>query len=215
MQRDGFTIVPTKMYFKKGKAKIELAVAKGKKQFDKRATKKIEIGIVIKPDTLEKPVKVVYLGIGSNIGNRITHIEKAKSLLLENNISFNAISSYYETPSWPNPKNPKFINIVLKVSCIQNPNELISLCKNIEVKLGRKKSYKNAPRECDIDIIDFKGFVLKDRLNLPHKMMHKRNFVLFPLFEIEKNWVHPILKSNIKNLILSLPNNEISSIKQI
>jgi len=170
---------------------------------------------VIKPDTLEKPVNIVYLGIGSNIGNRIVHIEKAKSLLLENNISFNAISSYYETPSWPNPKNPKFINIVLKVSCIQNPNELISLCKNIEVKLGRKKSYKNAPRECDIDIIDFKGFVLKDRLNLPHKMMHKRNFVLFPLFEIEKDWVHPILKSNIKNLILTLPNNEISSIKQI
>ncbi len=97
---------------------------------------------MIKPDTLEKPVNIVYLGIGSNIGNRIVHIEKAKSLLLENNISFNAISSYYETPSWPNPKNPKFINIVLKVSCIQNPNELISLCKNIEVKLGRKKSNK-------------------------------------------------------------------------
>ena len=168
-----------------------------------------------KLDTSGKQARITYLGIGSNLGDKKDNIEKAKYLLLENNISFNAISSYYETPSWPNPKNPKFINIVLKVSCIQNPNELLSLCKKIEVNLGRKKSYKNAPRECDIDIIDFKGLVLKDRLNLPHKMMHKRNFVLFPLFEIEKDWVHPILKSNIKNLILSLPNNEISSIKQI
>ena len=70
MQRDGFTIVPTKMYFKKGKAKVELAVAKGKKQFDKRATKKIGIGIVIEQDILENPVKFVYLGLGSNLGNK-------------------------------------------------------------------------------------------------------------------------------------------------
>tara|TARA_B110000014_G_C20037241_1_gene538895 strand:+ start:170 stop:682 length:513 start_codon:yes stop_codon:yes gene_type:complete len=170
---------------------------------------------VIKLDTLEKRVKVVYLGIGSNIGNRVCNIEKAKALLLENNIIFISISSYYETPSWPNPKNPKFINIVLKVECSQNPIELLSLCKKIEVILGRKKSPKNAPRECDIDIIDFGGLVLKNRLNLPHKMMHKRNFVLFPLFEIEKDWFHPLFKTNIKNLILSLSNNEIRSIKQI
>ena len=70
MQREGFTIVPTKMYFKKGKAKIELAIAKGKKQYDKRAKKKIEIGIVIKQDILENQVKSIYLGIGSNLGNR-------------------------------------------------------------------------------------------------------------------------------------------------
>ena len=170
---------------------------------------------MIKLDTLEKRVKVVYLGIGSNLGNKIHNIEKAKALLLENNISFISISSYYETPSWPNPKNPKFINIVLKVECSQNPAELLSLCKKIEVILGRKKSPKNAPRECDIDIIDFGGLVLKDRLNLPHKMMHKRNFVLFPMFELEKDWFHPLFKTNIKNLILSLTNNEIRSIKQI
>ena len=170
---------------------------------------------MIKLDTLEKRVKVVYLGIGSNLGNKIHNIEKAKALLLENNLSFISISSYYETPSWPNPKNPKFINIVLKVKCSQNPAELLSLCKKIEVILGRKKSTKNAPRECDIDIIDFRGLVSKGKLNLPHKMMHKRNFVLFPLIEIEKDWFHPLFKTNIKNLILSLSNNEIRSIKQI
>ena len=63
----------------------------------------------------------------------------------------------------------------------------MSICKSIEVKLGRKKAAKNSPRVCDIDIIDFNGLILNDKLNLPHKMMHKRSFVLFPLFEIEKN----------------------------
>ena len=168
-----------------------------------------------KLDTLEKQAKDIFLGIGSNIGNRINHIERAKSLLLENNIYLISISSYYETPSWPDPKNPKFINIVLKVRCSLDAKKLLSLCKNIELKLGRKKSPKNSPRECDIDIIDFNGLIQKDKIYLPHKMMHKRNFVLFPLFEIEKNWVHPILKKDIKDLILSLSNKEIRSIKQI
>tara|TARA_B100000900_G_C20368281_1_gene629310 strand:+ start:120 stop:632 length:513 start_codon:yes stop_codon:yes gene_type:complete len=170
---------------------------------------------VIKRDTLEKPVKVIYLGIGSNIGNRIIHIEKAKSLLLANNIQIISTSGYYETPSWPNPKNPKFINVVLKAFYEQKPKDLLILCKKIERKLGRRKSERNAPRQCDIDIIDFNGLISKNKLNLPHKLMHKRNFVLFPLFEIEKDWLHPLLKINIKELIFSLSNKEISSIKKI
>ena len=168
-----------------------------------------------KQDISENLVNIVYLGIGSNLGSRISNIERAKSFLLEYNINFISVSSYYETPSWPNPRNPKFINIVLKIKTTLKPIKLLNLCKSIEVKLGRKKSQKNAPRECDIDIIDFNGLILQDRLILPHKMMHKRNFVLFPLFEIEKEWVHPIKKVSIKKLILSLQDSDISSIKQI
>ena len=112
-------------------------------------------------------------------------------------------------------KKPKFINIVLKATCKRKPQEMISLCKIIEAKLGRRKSPKNSPRICDIDIIDFEGLVLKDKLYLPHERMHERNFVLFPLFEIEKEWVHPIKKVNIKKLIFSLSNKDIRSIKQI
>ena len=170
---------------------------------------------MIKQDISENQAKNIFLGIGSNLGNRILNIEKAKSFLFENGINFIFVSNYYETPSWPDPKKPKFINIVLKVTCRHKPLELMNLCKFIEVKLGRKKSPKNSPRVCDIDIIDFDGLVLKDKLSLPHTRMHERNFVLFPLFEIEKEWVHPIKKVNIKKLILSLSNNDIRSIKQI
>ena len=158
---------------------------------------------------------MIFLGIGSNLGNRKGNIEKAKSILLENDINLISSSSYYETPSWPDPNKPKFINIVLKVSCEYKPLELLNLCKNIEKKLGRKKAPKNSPRICDIDIIDFDRLVLNGSLNLPHSRMHKRNFVLFPLFEINKNWKHPVLKKNIKKLIFSLPIKDIRSIKQI
>ncbi len=170
---------------------------------------------MIKQDISENQAKNIFLGIGSNLGNRIKNIEKAKSLLLENDINFISVSNHYETPSWPDPKKPKFINIVLKATCKYKPLEMINICKIIESKLGRRESPKNSPRICDIDIIDFDGLVLKDKLSLPHARMHKRSFVLFPLFEIEKEWVHPIKKVNIKKLILSLSNKDIRSIKQI
>ena len=181
----------------------------------KEQPKKIEIRTVTKQDTLENQANTIYLAIGSNLGNRVHNIEKAKFLLIKNNISLISVSKYYETPSWPNPKNPKFINIVLKAKSLLNPIELLNLCKTIEISLGRKITPKNSPRECDIDIVDFNGLVLQGKINLPHKMMHKRNFVLFPLFEIEKEWFHPIKKVYIETLIFSLSNSDISSIKQI
>ena len=168
-------------------------------------------------DISENQARVVYLAIGSNLGFRKKNIEITKSYLLQNNLHFISVSNYYETPSWPDPQNPKFLNIVLKVKCYLNPLDLLNLCKNIEIKLGRSKSIKNAPRVCDLDIIDFDGMILKknNKINLPHKSMHKRNFVLFPLFEIQKKWLHPIKKIDVKTLISRLPNSDIRSIKQI
>ncbi len=72
-----------------------------------------------KQDISENLAKNVFLGIGSNIGNRKKNIEKAKYYLSRQNLHFISISSYYETPSWPNPKNPKFLNIILKKNQLQ------------------------------------------------------------------------------------------------
>ena len=163
----------------------------------------------------ENPAKAIYLGIGSNLGNKKRNIENAKLNLLKNNISILESSSYYESLSWPNQKNPKFLNIVIKIKTNFTPLELIRKCKEIEIKLGRKKMPKNSPRVCDIDIIDFKNQKMKKDLILPHPRMHIRNFVLLPLFEINKDWKHPVLKLNIKKLISSLSNSDIRSIKQI
>ena len=172
---------------------------------------------MIKQDILENQAKIVFLGIGSNLGLRKTNIEKAKFLLAEYNLDFMSVSSYYETPSWPDQRKPKFLNIILKIKCYYNPQELLKICKYIETQLGRKKTKKNAPRTCDIDIIDFNKLVSKKnaRVNLPHKMMHKRNFVLFPLFELNKEWKHPVSKRQIRALISLLSDRDIRSIKQI
>ena len=170
---------------------------------------------MIKHDTSENRVKPIYLAIGSNLGNRKGNIEKAKIKILQNEIKILKSSNFYETLSWPNIKNPKFLNIILEIKTEILPNKLLEKCKKIEVELGRKKMRKNSPRECDIDIIDYKNKQLRGDLILPHPRMHKRNFVLFPLFELNKDWKHPILKQNIKKLISSLPDKDIRSIKQI
>ena len=158
---------------------------------------------------------MIYLGIGSNLGNKRLNIEKAKFKIIENNIKILQSSNYYESLSWPNKKNPKFLNIVLKISTNLIPSELIKIFQNIEKSLGRKRAPKNSPRICDIDIIDYKNIQINKEIILPHPRLHQRNFVLLPLYELDKGWKHPVSKNDIKTLILSLSNRDIRSIKQI
>ena len=170
---------------------------------------------MIKQGTLENPAKSIYLGVGSNLGDKKQNIELTKFKLIENNIKILQSSNYYESLSWPNPQKPKFFNIVLRVLSNLSSLDLLNKCKEIEVSLGRKKTAKNSPRECDIDIIDYKNQQLRGDLILPHPRMHQRSFVLLPLYELNKNWVHPKSKLHIKKLIFSLSNLDIRSIKQI
>ena len=160
---------------------------------------------MIKQDTLENQAKSIYLGIGSNLGNRIKNIEKAKYKLFQNQINIVKSSNYYESLSWPNIKKPKFLNIVLEIETNLSELNLLNKCLMIEKQLGRKRSLKNAPRVCDIDIIDFNRIFLKKRnLQLPHPRLHERNFVLFPLKEISPMWEHPVLNRKINYFINKL-----------
>ena len=158
---------------------------------------------------------MIYIGIGSNLGNRIENITKAKYFLDLNGINITKSSSYYETLSWPDPNKPKFINIVVQSNTKTSPEKLLKIFKSIEKKLGRKKKSKNSPRTCDIDIISYNQKILTGNITIPHKRMHRRNFVLIPLFELNKNWFHPKTNENIKKLIFSLSIKDIRSIKQI
>jgi 2-amino-4-hydroxy-6-hydroxymethyldihydropteridine diphosphokinase len=173
---------------------------------------------VIKQDLLENQVKFTYLAIGSNLGNKIENIEKAKFELQCKTIKIVKSSSYFQSESWPNPLNPKFINIVVEIKTNLAPLKLLKKCNLIEKKLGRKRSTKNAPRSCDIDIIDYRQKILNlenNNLILPHPRMNKRNFVLLPLFQINNSWKHPKSKINIVNLVSSLSIKDLRSIKQI
>ena len=95
--------------------------------------KKIETGVERGQDMSENPVKPIYLGIGSNLGNKKRNIEKTKLNLLKNNINILESSSYYESLSWPNPKNPKFLNIVVKIKTNLTPLKLIKKCKEMDL----------------------------------------------------------------------------------
>ena len=175
---------------------------------------------MIKQDILENRAKFVYLGIGSNLGNKKLNIEKAKFQIEKNNIKIESCSSFYETDSWPNNNFPKYFNIVLKVKTFFKPQDLLKKIKEIEVLIGRKLSLKNYPRICDIDIIDYDQKSLKintdnQKLVIPHPNLHERNFVLLPLYEIEKDWLHPKKNKKIFELLIDLDVNNLRSIKQL
>ena len=171
-----------------------------------------------KQDTSENQAKIVFLAIGSNLGNKINNIETAKFELEKYNINILKSSSNYLSKSWPDFTKPNYVNVVIKIKTNLAPLVLLKVCNLIEMKLGRIRTSVNAPRTCDIDIIDYNKKMLKEnnsQLVLPHPRLSKRNFVLLPLFEIEKSWKHPKSKINIVNLINSLPVKDLRSIKQL
>jgi len=173
---------------------------------------------VKKQDTLENQANYAYLALGSNLGKKINNLELAKYHLFKNDVEIIKTSSFYCSKSWPNSKFPEFINAVLLVKTKLLLTELFKQIKLIEKLLGRVKTPKNYPRICDIDIIDFNGKCLSttfnfQRIEVPHLNMHKRNFVLMPLYELNQNWFHPKIKKNIVKLLCSLHENELRSIK--
>ena len=174
---------------------------------------KEKIGIEIKQGILENRHRPVYLGIGSNVGNRVKNISNA-FYLLTSFCKLVKISSFYETNSWPNEKYRKYLNVIIKCYTDLNPILLLNNLKVIEKKLGRKKKIKNYPRTCDIDIIDFKSIKYNSiRVEIPHPRLSSRNFVLVPLFEIEKTWKHPKSNLSIHNLVKKLDLKSLRGIK--
>ena len=163
---------------------------------------------------------MIFLSIGSNLiskfGDRISNIKKIIVHLNLNNVKVVKTSSYFETPSYPNKKNPKFINIVAEILWNKEPLELLNKISFIEKTLGRTRNVKNEPRICDIDIVDFKGIILKSKnLTLPHVNMENRNFVLFPLQEVCPDWKHPLNNMKIDELINNLDTKMMNEITRI
>ena len=167
---------------------------------------------------------MILLGLGSNLsssfGNRFQNINLAIKYLQIYKIKVEKKSSFYETPSYPNKNNPKFINIVIKISTNLPPADLAAVLIFVENKLERKRDKKNEPRTCDIDIIDYNNQILnfkyKDlKFKVPHQKLVSRNFVLYPLQEIDSSWKHPKTNEVIDVLIKKLPEDDKNSILKI
>ena len=152
---------------------------------------------------------MIHINIGSNlqsnVGSRFDNITLSVKLLQESKIKINKISNFFETPSYPNKQLPKFLNIGLLVDFDKDFNQMFQIIKLIEKKLGRIKTKKNDPRIIDIDIIDFHGIINETKdLILPHPRCHLRNFVLYPILQIDPEWSHPVLKKKAQFLINKL-----------
>ena len=167
---------------------------------------------------------MIILGLGSNLsssyGDRFDNINLAMEYLESYGIKILKKSSFYETLSYPNKKNPKFINIVVLVETHLSPIDLMSVLIFIEEKLERKRNKKNDPRTCDIDIIDYNSQILNLKYNnldltIPHKELTKRNFILFPLQEISPKWKHPKTKEIISYLLQKLSEDDKNSILKL
>ena len=155
---------------------------------------------------------IVYLSLGSNLGDRVGYLQQAASLLgAVDGTKIVATSSFYETEPWQMPTDNWFVNALVQISTEMTPEELLAVCHRIEGQLGRKPSEDDRyqDRTIDIDILFYDDLILDtEELTIPHRNFHKRAFTLVPMLEIAQDFVHPVFKKTITELYDELENPE-------
>lgn len=155
---------------------------------------------------------IVYLGLGSNKGDRIGYVQQATRLLGETSgIKIIRASSFYETQPWLEKDTTWFINAVVEARVQISPQELLQECLRIEQQLGRKREIEghHGDRTIDIDILFYgKEIIEEENLHIPHSLIDKRAFVLVPMLEINPDLLHPQTGKSISLMHEELDNPE-------
>jgi len=142
----------------------------------------------------------VYLGLGSNVGDRLLNLNKAIELLSEK-IQILKKSKIYISKAVGYTDQPDFYNMVLYGKTDLSPEELFNFIKDVEKNVGRVYRFHWGPREIDIDILFYNDLVYKsDKLDIPHPRLHERDFVLLPLIELNPKLFHPVLNKRVSDL---------------
>ena len=150
-------------------------------------------------------MSIVYISIGSNLGDREENCRKAIKLLKENGIAVKKQSRMYETEPWGVKDQPKFINMAIEAETDKKPEELLRVLKEIEKEIGRKETAKWGPRIIDLDILLYDNLVIDTpELKIPHPLLHERDFVLKPLCEIAPDKKYPVTGKTVKEMAASL-----------
>ena len=146
----------------------------------------------------------VYFGLGSNMGDRRENLERALDYLSQR-LGKIERSSMYDTEPMENTAQPRFLNMVCQIKTMLRPEDLLTLAKGIERKMGRQPGRPNSPRPIDIDILFYGDQVIDTPdLKIPHPRMNYRAFVLVPLAEIAPALVHPVYKKTAKEMLAAI-----------
>ena len=148
-----------------------------------------------------------FIGAGANLGEPVRQIRQAQDALQKSlGIKFLGASSLYRTQPVGSVEQPPFINAVFSLEPEIGPQELLSLLLEIEQKMGRVRKERWGPRVIDLDLLFFGGEIIKEpSLEVPHPRLHERRFVLAPLAEIAPDFVHPVIKKSVSELLAGLP----------
>ncbi len=153
---------------------------------------------------------IAYIGIGSNLGNKLSQCEEAVSEILKiDRHRLLARSSFFKTQPLDYTPQDWFVNGVLKIETDLEATELLRRLRTIESQLGRTETIRWGPRTIDLDILFFDDIEIRtEELQIPHPRLQDRQFVLIPLAEIDRNLVHPVLKKTIQELLNDLKEDQ-------
>jgi 2-amino-4-hydroxy-6-hydroxymethyldihydropteridine diphosphokinase len=153
---------------------------------------------------------IAYIGIGSNIGDKLNNCEKAISEILKaDRHKLLARSSLFKTQPMGYPSQDWFVNGVIKIETEFEAHELLRTLKTIESQLGRVETFRWGPRTIDLDVLFFDDIQIHtEELQIPHPLIQHRQFVLVPLAEIGRNLIHPVLKKTVQDLLSDLKEDQ-------
>ena len=150
-------------------------------------------------------LNLAYLSLGSNMGDRETHLHEAIARL-QSEGRVVSVSSFYETEPVEFTEQAWFLNCALTLETTRTPQQVMSAILTIEQEMGRQRIQKKGPRMIDIDILLFSDQIIDSPdLTVPHPAMQNRRFVLEPLAEIAQGVRHPVLKKTIRESLDALP----------
>lgn len=127
-----------------------------------------------------------YLGLGTNIGDRLNYLNQALNILnSHSNIKISKKSKLYETKAWGYTEQADFLNMCVEIETDLNPKDLLHVCQDVEKKLNRERKIRWGPRTIDVDILFFNDIILQEEnLEIPHPRIKERAFVLIPLIDL-------------------------------